>query len=90
MDPATFLRALWAGIRAFLRAVWGALTQLFHQVTGVFFFVFFAIGVAALIREWGKWSSNRLIVTAIFTAVFGLFTLQSFLRARQRNEPMNK
>ncbi|HSE49590.1 MAG TPA: hypothetical protein VLA96_10320 [Terriglobales bacterium] len=83
MDPQTFLRALWAGIQAFFRTVWGALTQLFHQVTGVFFFVFFAIGLAALIREWGKWSSNRLLVTGIFTAVFGLFTLQSFLKARR-------
>jgi hypothetical protein len=83
VDPQTFLRALWAGIQAFFRTVWGALTQLFHQVTGVFFFVFFAIGLAALIREWGKWSSNRLLVTGIFTAVFGLFTLQSFLKARR-------
>lgn len=83
MDAATFLRALWAGIAAFLRAAGHALRQLFHQVTGVFFFAFFAIGLAALIREWGRWPSNRLLVTAVFTAVFGLFTLQSFLQARR-------
>lgn len=83
MTVETFLVALWRGLQAFLRVLWGALAQLFHQVTGVFFFVFFAIGAAALIREWGKWSSGRLLAAAIFTAVFGLFTLQSFLKARR-------
>jgi len=81
MGPEQFLQALWRGVQAFLRAVWGAITQLFHQVTGVFFFVFFVLGVAALVREWGKWSSGKLAVTAVFTAVFAWFTASSFWRA---------
>ncbi|MDP9268018.1 MAG: hypothetical protein M3P27_06780 [Acidobacteriota bacterium] len=83
MDAATFLTALWHGIQAFFRAIWGALTQLFHQVAGVFFFVFFALGVTALVREWNKWSPGKLAVTAAFTAVFAWFTVSSFWRARR-------
>ena len=82
MDAATFLTAIWRGVQAFFRAVWGAVTQLFHQITGVFFFVFFVLGVAALVREWGKWSPGKLAVTAIFTAAFAWFTVSSFWRAR--------
>jgi hypothetical protein len=83
VDTATFLTALWRGLQAFFRAVWGAVTQLFHQITGVFFFVFFALGIAALVREWGTWTAGKLAVTAIFTAVFGWFTAESFWRGRK-------
>ncbi|MBI2679340.1 MAG: hypothetical protein HYX28_11215 [Candidatus Koribacter versatilis] len=83
MDTATFLTALWRGIQAFVRAVRQAVTQLFHQIIGVFFFVFFALGVAALVREWGRWTTANLAVTAVFTAVFAWFTAESFWRARK-------
>ena len=83
MGPEQFLKALWHGVEAFFRAAWGALTQLFHQVAGVFFFVFFVLGVAALIREWGKWTPGKLVVTATFTAMFAWFTVESFWRGRR-------
>ncbi len=79
----TFLYAAWQGIKAFLRAVWLAARQLFHQVTGVFFFLLAAIGWAALVREWHRWPTHKLVVTGIFTAVFTLFTVQAFLSARR-------
>jgi hypothetical protein len=83
VDVDTFFRALWNGIRAFFRAIAASLRQMFHQITGVFFFVFFALGVAALVREWGKWTPGKLAVIAIFTAVFAWFTVESFWRARK-------
>jgi hypothetical protein len=84
VDAATFLTALWRGIQAFFRAVWAALTRLLHQITGVFFFLFFAVGAAALVRQWDTWPPGKLAVTAVFTAVFAWFTVSSFWRARKR------
>jgi hypothetical protein len=83
VDTVTFLRALWAGLKGFLRAAWLSLRQLFHQVTGVFFLLFATIGWAALLREWHRWPTYKLVVTGIFTAVFTLFTIESFIKARR-------
>jgi hypothetical protein len=83
MRLETFLVALWLGVRAFLRTVWRALTQLFHQVTGVFFLAFAAIGVAALVREWQRWPRGKLIAAGLFTAVFAWFTVSAFWKARK-------
>ena len=82
MKLETFLVALWRGVVAFVQVVWRSLVQLFHQVTGVFFFLFAAIGWAALIREWHRWPPHKLVVTGIFTAMFTLFTVQAFVKAR--------
>ena len=79
----TFLRAAWHGLKAFLRAAWVSVRQLFHQVTGVFFLMFAVIGWAALYREWHRWPAYKLVVAGIFTAVFTLFTVESFLKARK-------
>ena len=83
MDTATFLRALWAGIMGFLRSVLLSVRQLFHQITGVFFLLFAVLGWGALIREWHRWPARNLVVTGIFTAVFTLFTVESFIKARR-------
>ncbi len=83
MDSLTFLRALWHGFKAFLRSVWVSVRQLFHQVTGVFFLLFAVIGWGAMFREWHRWPAYKLIVAGIFTAVFTLFTIESFFKARK-------
>ncbi len=76
-------RAIWAGSKGFLRAAWVSVRQLFHQVTGVFFLLFAVVGWAALIREWHRWPTYKLVVAGIFTAVFTLFTIESFFKARR-------
>lgn len=83
MTLETFLVALWRGVQAFLRSVYDAFRQLFHQVSGVFFFVFAALGVAALVREWHRWPREKLAVAAVFTLVFAWFAVSSFWRARK-------
>jgi hypothetical protein len=83
MKLERFLYAAWQGIKAFLRSVWVAAQQVFHQVTGVFFFLFAALGWAALIREWHRWPAYKLVVAGIFTAVFTFFTIQAFVSARR-------
>jgi hypothetical protein len=83
VDVEAFFVALWRGVQAVVRAAWRALVQLFHQVAGVFFFVFAALGVAALVREWHRWPREKLVVAALFTLVFAWFTVSSFWRARK-------
>jgi hypothetical protein len=83
VDSLTFLRALWAGLKAFLRAAWLSVRQLFHQITGVFFLMFAVIGWGALYREWHRWPGYKLVVAGIFTAVFTAFTIESFVKARR-------
>jgi uncharacterized membrane protein len=79
----TFLRATWHGLKVFLRSVWLSVRQLFHQVTGVFFLMFAVIGWGALYREWHRWPAYKLVIAGIFTAVFTLFTIESFIKARK-------
>ena len=83
MKVQTFQRALWHGMQAFARALLQSVRQLFHQITGVFFFLFAVIGTAALVREWGTWPAGKLAVAVVVTAVFAWFTVDSFLRARR-------
>ncbi len=83
VKTATFLRAVGHGLTAVFRAVWLSLRQLFHQVTGAFFLLFAVIGWGAMFREWHRWPAYKLVVAGIFTAVFTLFTVESFIKARR-------
>jgi hypothetical protein len=65
------------------------LHQLWLEVTGFVFLVLAVIGASALVREYHKYQAgqiglNRVVVAAVFTAVFAWFGVSSFWRVRKK------
>jgi phosphate/sulfate permease len=65
------------------------LHQLWLEVTGFVFLVLAVIGASALVHEYHKYhaaqiSLSRVLVTAVFTAVFAWFGVSSFWRVRKK------
>ncbi len=64
---------------------------LWLEITGLFFLLFSAIGGIALAHEYpkyaaGKMGAGKLVLTFIFTIIFGYFGLSSFWRVRRKVE----
>lgn len=82
-------RASYVAGRGFLGSVAHVLHALFHQVTGVFFFVFGIVVAYAAYREYhaytlGKMGPGRAILAGVLAALFLYFALSAFLRAGRK------
>jgi hypothetical protein len=65
------------------------LHHLWLEVTGFVFLVLAVVGASALVREYhqyqvGQIGLNRVLVAAVFTAVFAWFGVSSFWRVRKK------
>jgi hypothetical protein len=84
------LSAAMSGVRATARSFGRALHQLWLEVTGAVFLVMALSGLAALVREYTKYTAGqttagRVAVAAGFTLAFGWFGLSSFWRVRKKS-----
>jgi len=82
-------QAVTRGVRATAAHFAHVLHQLWMEVTGFTFLAFAAIGGIAFVREYAKYSagkstSGHVVITAIFTLMFGWFGLSSFWRVRKK------
>jgi hypothetical protein len=64
---------------------------LWLEITGLFFLLFSLVGIVALSREYPRYQSGRLgagklVLTFLFTVVFGYFGVSSFWRASRKGE----
>ncbi len=92
----TGARGIREGSRRFGREVWNPFVRLsgvlWLEVTGVFFGIFAAFALAAAWRLRTAWSASppnpadrqRLFGALVMLAIFGYFSISSFLRARRR------
>lgn len=67
------------------------MNQLWLEITGFTFLALAGIGLIALVREYLKYEankadSNRVLIAACFTLLFGWFGLSSFWRVRKANK----
>jgi hypothetical protein len=84
-------RALSQAGRATAAHTGGVLNQLWLEVTGFTFLALAAVGVLALLREYGKYhsgqvSSSRVVMALGFTVMFAWFGVSSFWRVRKKSE----
>jgi hypothetical protein len=84
-----FVRAGFRAAETTLRSFGRVLHTLWLEVTGLFFLVFAAIGVVALVREYHAYSAgqvdrNEVVAAALFTVVFAYFGISSFWRSRRK------
>jgi preprotein translocase subunit SecG len=84
-------------LSAIARSFGNVLHRLWHEVMGVFFFVFSLVGVLAVYREYRKYSVQiphpsvaHLIAAGAFALVFFYFSISSFWRARSREKTQGK
>lgn len=87
-----FTRASYVAGRGFLGSVSHVLRALFHQVTGVFFFVFGMVVAYAAYREYhaytlGKMGPGRAILAGVLALMFLYFAFSAFLRSGRRKQP---
>ncbi|HXZ79333.1 MAG TPA: hypothetical protein VEG30_05340 [Terriglobales bacterium] len=85
-----WLRAGYEGGSAFFRSLGRVLGVLWHQLTGVFFFMFALIGAIACYREYrvyaeGKIGPGKVALVGVFALVFGYFAISAFARAGRRS-----
>lgn len=85
------LEALIRAVMAFLQAVWRLARQLFHEVTGAFFALFAAIGVAAAWREWKHGAADwKIAVAGGFAVMMAAFAVSSFRRSHRLGSEKGK
>lgn len=82
-------RATYHGARTFFGSVGHVIRALWHEVTGVFFFVFGAILAFTAVREYrqysaGQYGAGRPILAAVLALMFLYFALSAFRRAGQK------
>ena len=66
------------------RRVWRVLRQLFHELVGAAFALLFLQWIGAALRFWSRDVAHWLIaLTGGFAALFLLFSVTSFRRARR-------
>ncbi len=80
-----------AAVSAISKSVARVAHLLWLEITGLFFLLFSVIGGVALAHEYPKYASGRLgagklVLTLIFTVIFGYFGLSSFWRVRRKVE----
>jgi len=82
-------RATYQGASSFWRAVSRVIRVLWHEVTGLFFFVFGAIIAVAAVREYrhyaaGQYGPGRPILAAMLALMFLYFAWSAFERASRK------
>jgi hypothetical protein len=80
-----------AALTAISRSVGRVAHLLWLEITGLFFLLFCLVGGVALTREYpkyqaGKLGAGKLVLTLLFTIVFGYFGVSSFWRVRRKGE----
>ena len=78
-----------AAFQAISQSVARVAHLLWLEITGLFFLLFSLVGAVALTREYPKYEAGRitatkLVLTFIFTVVFGYFGASSFWRVRRK------
>ena len=86
-------RATYQGGRSFLRSIGHVIRTLWHEVTGLFFFVFGAVIAVRAFHEYrvykaGQTSAGRVALAAILALMFLYFAWSAFHRAKR--QPSNK
>jgi len=81
-------RATYQGASSFLRSVGHVIRALWHEVTGLFFFLFGAGIALAAVREYrqyaaGQYGPGRPILAAVLALMFFYFALSAFHRAKR-------
>ena len=84
-------RATYQGVGSFLRSIGHVIYTLWHEVTGLFFFIFGAVLAYAAVREYrhyaaGQYGPGRPILAAALALMFLYFALSSFRRAGRRQK----
>jgi hypothetical protein len=90
--PASRMRlgtALWSGVRATVASLRRVTAILWLQITGLFFVIFCVMGAAAAVHEYHLWTGGRapvakVVLAAVFSAIFGWFAVTSFWKAARR------
>ena len=82
-------KATYQGVSSFWRSVSRVIRTLWHEVTGLFFFVFGAIIAVAAVREYrhytaGQYGPGRPILAACLALMFLYFALNAFQRANRK------
>ena len=78
------MTAMLAALAAFFRSIWRVIRQLFHEVTGVFFLLFTALGGASAWRHWQRGSELWVFGIALaFTLIMAAFAFAAFRSARR-------
>ena len=75
---------LFAAARHFFRVLWKAARELFHEVTGMVFFLIALAGIQSAIRAWQRGSAQWLIgVSAAYALLMIFFGVLSFRDSRR-------
>jgi hypothetical protein len=85
------INALFGAVGATARSFGHAMHQLWLEVTGTLFLSIALFGVAAVVREYGKYhagqtTAGRVAIVVGFTASFAWFGLSSFWRVRRKSQ----
>lgn len=83
-------KATYQGASSFWRSVSRVIRVLWHEVTGLFFFVFGAIIAVAAVREYrhytaGEYGPGKPILAACLALMFFYFALSAFQRANRKH-----
>ena len=78
-----------AAFQAISRSVARVAHLLWLEITGLFFLLFSVVGAVALAHEYpkyqaGKMGAGKLVLTFMFSLVFGYFGVSSFWRVRRK------
>jgi len=76
-------------VGSFLRSIGHAIRTLWHEVTGLFFFVFGAVIAIRAVREYrlyeaGQTTAGRVALAAVLALMFLYFAASAFRRARRQ------
>jgi len=82
-------RAGYKGVKTLLGSVGHVIRVLWHEVTGVFFFVFGSIVALAAVREYrryaaGGYGPGRPILATVLAIMFLYFAMSAFRRANRK------
>ena len=75
---------LFAAVRHFFRVLWKAARELFHEVTGMLFFLIALSGIQSAWRAWHRGSGQWLVgVSAAYALLMIFFGVISFRDSRR-------
>lgn len=77
---------MFAAARHFLRVLWKAARELFHEVTGMLFFLIALSGIQSAFRAWqrglGQWFIGVSAGYALLMILFGVLSFRDSRRVR--------
>lgn len=82
-------RATYQGVGSFLRSIGHVIRALWHEVTGLFFFVFGAVIAVRAFHEYrvyqaGQTTAGRVALAAVLALMFLYFAASAFRRAKRQ------